>query len=246
MNILVAVVDWLNRRGKGFAIRLTRWTGKHPTGIAPKHLIPDGLRHDWYMMHLRPSDRVLDVGCGSGRHAVRAAPAVRSIVGVDRARPDAAGRWVQADLEQGLPFRDGAFDALLMLDVIEHLDARQPMLREARRVLVPHGLLFITGPNRQTRWRQRLRDAGLFACHDPDHKTEYVWPEFVNELLEGGFLVMGPWDPIVYDTPWAGLIDVIGGLSLCLYARLVDWKWRMAWTHPEESTGFAVVAMRTP
>jgi len=52
---------------------------------------------------------------------------------------------------------------------------------------------------------------------------------------------MGPVMPVVYDTPWAGLIDAIGGVSLRLYARLHRWKREAALRHPEESTGFQVV-----
>jgi hypothetical protein len=50
--------------------------------------------------------------------------------------------------------------------------------------------------------------------------------------------------PVVYDTPWAGVIDAIGGLSLTAYARLARWKRAAALRHPEESTGFQVVARK--
>ena len=52
--------------------------------------------------------------------------------------------------------------------------------------------------------------------------------------------------PVVYDTPWAGLIDAVGGLSLGAYARLSRWKREAAVRHPAESTGFQAVARRHP
>jgi hypothetical protein len=52
--------------------------------------------------------------------------------------------------------------------------------------------------------------------------------------------------PVVYDTPWAGLIDALGGVSLRLYARLSRWKREVAVICPEESTGFRVVARVRP
>jgi hypothetical protein len=51
--------------------------------------------------------------------------------------------------------------------------------------------------------------------------------------------------PVVYDTAWAGVIDVVGGLSLPAYRRLSAWKRQAALRRPEESIGFRVVARRT-
>ena len=70
--------------------------------------------------------------------------------------------------------------------------------------------------------------------------------EFVAELEAGGFVPAGPVMPVVYDSPWAGAIDALGGLSFGLYARLARWKRAAALRHPEESTGFQVVAHRRP
>ena len=103
----------------------------------------------------------------------------------------------------------------------------------------------VSGPNRETTWRRRLREAGLFAFSDPDHKVEYTGEEFLAELHAGGFVSEGPVMPVVYDTPWAGLIDMVGGLSLGLYTRLSRWKRAAALRVPRESTGFRVVARRS-
>jgi hypothetical protein len=51
--------------------------------------------------------------------------------------------------------------------------------------------------------------------------------------------------PVVYDTAWAGVIDVVGGLSLPAYRRLSAWKRQAALRHPAESIGFRVVARRS-
>ena len=102
----------------------------------------------------------------------------------------------------------------------------------------------MSGPNRETSWRRRLRAAGLFAFSDPDHQVEYTREEFVAELEAGGFIVAEPIMPVVLDTPCAGLIDVVGGLSVRAYARLSRWKRAAAIRRPAESTGFRVVARR--
>ena len=150
------------------------------------------------------------------------------------------------DLARPFPFADRSFDAALFLDVIEHLHPRLEVLGEIRRVLKSSGRLLVSGPNRDTAWRRRLRTAGLFAFSDPDHKVEYTEAEFIAELRAGGFEPAGPVMPVVYDTPWAGVIDALGGVSLRLYARLSRWKRDVALARPQESTGFRVVARVRP
>jgi SAM-dependent methyltransferase len=255
---LVRAIDLVNRKGKSVGVRLVRYTGKRPYFVHPKHLI-ESPGHDWYVERLTPADLVLDVGCANGAHTLRAARACRRIVGCDRdlaqlrvavasARAVAAdqARFFAWDVTGSLPFEDGVFDAVLFLDVIEHLHPRVEVLREIGRVLKDGGRLLVSGPNRDTRWRGRLRAAGLFAYADPDHKVEYTREEFLDELRRGGFVPDGPLMPIVYDTPWAGLIDALGGVSLALYARLARWKREVALRHPGESTGFCAVMRKSP
>lgn len=253
---LVAALDVLNRRGKAAGVRLVRYTGKSPHFIHPKHLV-DTPGHDWYLAHLVPGDLVLDVGCANGAHTLQAAAHVKRVVGIDHdvRQLAVAASTVKSrghenvslfawDLTRPFPFPDSAFDAVLFLDVIEHLEPRQAVLAEIRRVLRSHGRLLVSGPNRESRWRERLRSAGLFAFQDEDHKIEYTREEFVAELEGGGFTVEGALEPVVYDTPWAGLIDALGGLSLGLYARLARWKRACALAEPRQSTGFRALCRK--
>lgn len=247
-------VDVLNRRGSSLSARLVRYTGKSPHFIHPKHLV-DAHWHSWYLGHLSPGDIVLDVGCANGAHTVKTARQVKRVIGIDydvsqltlaadtvRRRGLDNVHLFAWDLTRAFPFADASFDAVLFLDVLEHLEPRLDVLREIRRVLKPQGRLLVSAPNRDTSWRRRLRRAGLFAFSDGDHKVEYTREELLAELRAGGFAVDGPVLPVVYDTPWAGLIDLVGGLSLGLYARLNRWKREAALRRPEESIGFRVVA----
>jgi SAM-dependent methyltransferase len=69
-------------------------------------------------LELRPGMRMLDVGCGPGRHAHALAQLGVEVVGVDIAAAflDAAGPgiWVRADARR-LPFSPGSFDAAISL-----------------------------------------------------------------------------------------------------------------------------------
>jgi SAM-dependent methyltransferase len=102
--------------------------------------------------------RILDVGCsfGYGSAAIGArAPAGRAVVGVER-DPEhlavAARRypWLTIlDADAGaLPVPDGCADAVLMLDVIEHIADAERVLAGLHRVLAPDGLVVVSVPHR--------------------------------------------------------------------------------------------------
>ena len=97
---------------------------------------------------------VLDVGCGTGRHALRLSAQGAVATGVDfsegmlgRAREKSgadAVRFVSHDLGQPLPFADGAFDRLVSGLVLEHIVDLPAFFRELRRVLRPGGFMVIS------------------------------------------------------------------------------------------------------
>lgn len=90
---------------------------------------------------------VLDLGCGTGRHALWIAAAGARVTGVDfsegmlaeaRRKPGAADVAFRVhDLHQPLPFADAAFDRVVSGLVLEHLRDLRFVFGEARRVLRP-------------------------------------------------------------------------------------------------------------
>ena len=97
---------------------------------------------------------VLDLGCGTGRHAVWMAAAGAIVTAVDfstgmlaeaRRKPGAdAVRFVASDLHQPLPFAAGAFDLVVSGLVLEHIRDLAQFFGEARRVLRPDGRAVIS------------------------------------------------------------------------------------------------------
>lgn len=100
-------------------------------------------------LQLGPRDRVLDLGCGSGRTLIWNAESGASMTGVDISPFFAREARDRCDLLLGdlrrLPLRDGAFDKAWSLDVFEHVSpqALRDVLTEAHRVLAPNGALFV-------------------------------------------------------------------------------------------------------
>ena len=103
--------------------------------------------------------RLLDMGCGGGFLAEPFAAEGADVYGVDlsagavrTARDHAARHGLRLRVVSGraecVPFASGAFDAVLLADILEHLDDFQKALTESSRVLKPGGLLLYETANR--------------------------------------------------------------------------------------------------
>ena len=98
--------------------------------------------------------RVLDLGCGTGRHALWMAARGAAVTAVDfsqgmltEARRKPAADKVQFlvhDLHEPLPFADASFDLIVSGLVLEHLRDLGQFFAEARRVLRPHGRAIVS------------------------------------------------------------------------------------------------------
>jgi SAM-dependent methyltransferase len=121
---------------------------------------------DYSRLGVEAGDRLLDLGCGFGRHAYQAARLGAHVVafdaGADEVRKveDTFGAMaVAGELDpvesrvgavQGdalrLPFADGSFDRVIASEVLEHIPDDETAMAELARVLRPGGSMAVTVP----------------------------------------------------------------------------------------------------
>lgn len=98
--------------------------------------------------------RVLDVGCGTGRHAIVLHDQGADVTAVDfsegmldkaRAkRPNGDIEFLQHDLETHLPFEDDSFERVVCGLVIDHIANLDGLFREMRRVSHADGFVAVS------------------------------------------------------------------------------------------------------
>lgn len=107
---------------------------------------------------LRTGIRALDIGCGNGKSTAHLLEQGCEVTGIDVSETAVrvcqerfpSARFVVADASK-LPFPDGSFDLVLLVHVLEHLDApsRQQAMLEAWRVLAEGGTVYLQAFSRQ-------------------------------------------------------------------------------------------------
>lgn len=136
--------------------------------------------------YLGPGDgRTLEIGCGEGRvsrelktlgYHVTAADTVAELVEAARQK-DSAHEYAVADV-RSLPFEDASFDLVMAYNVLMDVEDVPASMREIRRVLRPHGQLFISIVH-------PFRDRGNFASAAPDAPFVLKGTYFGRQRFEG-------------------------------------------------------------
>jgi SAM-dependent methyltransferase len=123
------------------------------------------LTADYDRLGLRAGDRLLDLGCGFGRHAFEALRRGARVVACDMAVPELATTNEAFEAMQGsgeappdllacavngdatrLPFATSSFDRIIASEVMEHVPDDLAALDELTRVLRPGGTMAVTIP----------------------------------------------------------------------------------------------------
>lgn len=133
------------------------------------------------------SPRIIDVGCGGGGF-LRSLKGFGKLFGLEYSASGSiyASEKSDARIVRGsavaLPFRDNSFDALISLDVIEHLDGEEEALKDFSRVLDKDGIIILTVPAFNLLWSPR--DVML------EHKRRYTVKRLRALLEKAGFKVI--------------------------------------------------------
>ena len=156
-----------------------------------------------------PGERVLDMGCGAGRHAFELYRRGADVVALDQNTSDLAEVAVmfEAMAAEGqvptgssaatvegdalaLPFDDGEFDRIIAAEILEHIPDDRTAMEELFRVLKPGGVLAVTVP----RWfAEKVNWALSDAYHEGEggHVRIYKESELRGRLEDVGFVVDG-------------------------------------------------------
>jgi 2-polyprenyl-6-hydroxyphenyl methylase/3-demethylubiquinone-9 3-methyltransferase len=171
-----------------------------------KNLVPGRLK--WFDRHIDWQGKdVLDLGCAGGFMAEALAERGAHVTGIDPASDaiDAARDHARAGklriaydvgVGEALPYDDASFDAVVCVDVLEHVADLHRVLSEIARTMRPGGLLLFDTINRNPLARfasitiaedmLRLLPRGT---HDP---AMFIKPKELRAAFQGVGLVPGP------------------------------------------------------
>lgn len=149
--------------------------------------------------------RVLEVGCGAGRHtrAIKHYRPESRVNGCDlseRAIEEAKAAGGEIDYRIGdalnLPYGEGDFDIVVILDVLEHVENPEQAIAEVRRVLAPGGMLLLYVPleaNKGTLYNLLRRSSTLpildWKRELVGHIQHFTAGEVASLLSRGGFRI---------------------------------------------------------
>lgn len=181
------------------------WSGNVRWVRTLKNMVPARLRYFDAFMDWQDA-RVLDLGCAGGFMAEGLARRGAKVTGIDPAgqaiaaaiaHANAGGLKISYDVGSGeaLPYATATFDAVVCVDVLEHVADLRRVLAEVSRVLRPGGMFLFDTINRNllARFVTVTLGEGLLhllpqGTHDP---AMFITPGEMREGLSASELVPG-------------------------------------------------------
>lgn len=161
------------------------------------------------------SPLVLDLGCGKGRFASRLQAVGARVIGLDASAamladtPSSLRRVLASAVR--IPFATGTFDAVVAIEVFEHLSPMswRRVVAEVGRVLRPGGRLILVDKNAASadpvrpwlpalavKWLDERRGRWMYPAGSPV-RERWFWPGQARRLLADGGLVNVAERPLV-------------------------------------------------
>ncbi|MFD6436047.1 methyltransferase domain-containing protein [Streptomyces venezuelae] len=201
---------------------------------------------DFTRFPLAAGDRVLDLGCGAGRHAFECYRRGAQVVALDQNAEEIreVAKWFAAMKEAGeapagatatamegdalnLPFPDASFDVVIISEVMEHIPDDKGVLAEMVRVLKPGGRIAVTVPRYGP-------EKVCWALSDAYHEVEgghiriYKADELLERMRESGLKPYGTHHAHALHAPYWWLkcafgVDNDKALPVRAYHKLLVW-----------------------
>jgi ubiquinone/menaquinone biosynthesis C-methylase UbiE len=142
------------------------------------------------LLKKRNAKRVLDLGCGTGRHTIALVKEGFEVYGIDISRnalavcqqrvkeKNLSANIILGDMYQTLPYKENFFDGLISTNVLHHNKVAEikGLIREIERILKPGALIMVEVPRQVGEMRDFEIEPGTVA---PEGGSEQGIPHHI-------------------------------------------------------------------
>ncbi|WP_321496012.1 class I SAM-dependent methyltransferase [uncultured Desulfobacter sp.] len=201
---------------------------------------------DFKRLGISPGHRILDIGCGEGRHTVRACQESGTVcIGADfgfgnlvatknklefhESLNDLSCRnWALSAMDiTALPFEDNSFDVVICSEVLEHIPDDNKAINELVRIVRPGKILAVSVPRAWPEWIcWQLSDE--YYDTDMGHVRIYSKKQIIEKIEDKGTRYLGSHYAHSLHTPYWWLKCFSGpartdSVAVNLYHKLLVW-----------------------
>jgi len=161
------------------------------------------LTADYRLLAVKPGQKILDAGCGAGRHCFEAFRRGMEVYALDYSLEEVkkvmyslaaaeakdkanGGKWqmLTGDVHS-LPFADNCFDRIICAEVVEHTWEDTRVLKELARILKPRGRIAITTPTYFTEYAYD-KLSPLYFTNPGGHIRKFLPKELAEKIKMTG------------------------------------------------------------